>query len=343
MGDAWFSIGPATVIVLGHAQCFSWTHWPVYVAALLAQFVFDIAATGRYLIAERISPRVQLPRLTWIYAADAALAPLGLMIAASAVHRPVLVLLTLPIVGIFALFARERQHRLDAILELNTAYRGTTLLLGDIVEADDQYTGIHSREVVDLAVGVADALGLDAAVRQNVEFSALLHDVGKIRVPKEILNKPGKLDPLEWEFVRRHTIEGEAMLRQVGGKLAGLAPIVRASHERWDGGGYPDGLADQKIPIEARIISACDAYNAMTTDRPYRPALNRSAALAELRRGAGSQFDPRVVVALIKRVEAERETAVTHSPRAQAQAGVPVRSALRRPPSRVYTAVSARL
>jgi HD-GYP domain-containing protein (c-di-GMP phosphodiesterase class II) len=255
----------------------------------------------------------------------------------------VLVLLTLPIVGIFALFARERQHRLDAILELNTAYRGTTLLLGDIVEADDQYTGIHSREVVDLAVGVADALGLDAAVRQNVEFSALLHDVGKIRVPKEILNKPGKLDPLEWEFVRRHTIEGEAMLRQVGGKLAGLAPIVRASHERWDGGGYPDGLADQKIPIEARIISACDAYNAMTTDRPYRPALNRSAALAELRRGAGSQFDPRVVVALIKRVEAERETAVTHSPRAQAQAGVPVRSALRRPPSRVYTAVSARL
>jgi len=342
IGDAWFSIGPAAVITLGHAQHFSWTHWPVYLAALTAQFGFDIGATWRYLIAENISPRVQLPRLTWICAVDASLAPLGLIVAAVAVHRPGLVLLTLPVVGLFGLFARERQERLDAVLELSTAYRGTTLLLGDIIDADDAYTGMHSRQVVDLSLGVADALGLDATQRRNVEFGALLHDVGKIRVPKEILNKQGPLGPLEWEFIRRHTIEGEAMLRQVGGKLAELGPIVRASHERWDGDGYPDGLAAEQIPVEARIISACDAFNAMTTDRPYRSAMPRAEALDELRHGAGSQFDPKVVNALDRRIGAELRTEVTHS-RATPAEGPGPENASRTPSHQGYTAVSARL
>jgi HD-GYP domain-containing protein (c-di-GMP phosphodiesterase class II) len=196
------------------------------------------------------------------------------------------------------LFARERQQRLDQTLELSSAYRGTALLLGDVVEADDHYTGIHSREVVDLSLGVADALRLDATRRRNVEFAALLHDVGKIRIPKEIINKHGKLDDAEWAIMRRHTIEGEKMLKKVGGTLSSVGKFVRSTHERFDGLGYPDGIAAEEIPIESRIVAVCDAYNAMTTDRPYRDAMAPEDAIDELRRCAGSQFDPRVVGAL---------------------------------------------
>ena len=343
IGDAWFTIGPALVIVLGGAQLFSWSHWPIYVAALVAQILFDLAASTMIpWFAERIDPRPQLPLMAWIYAVDAMLAPLGLVVAAVAVDRPGLVLLTLPVVGLFALFARERQQRLDAILELSTAYRGTTLLLGDIIEGDDAYTGMHSRQVVDLALGVADALALDAAQKRNVEFGALLHDVGKIRVPKEILNKNGPLDPLEWEFIRRHTIEGEAMVRQVGGKLAELGPIIRASHERWDGDGYPDRIAADQIPIEARIISACDAFNAMTTDRPYRSAMDRAEALEELRRCAGGQFDPQVVDALDRLITGELAAATSPLRAARAE-GLREQNASRTPETQVYTALSARL
>jgi HD-GYP domain-containing protein (c-di-GMP phosphodiesterase class II) len=263
-------------------------------------------------------------------------------LTAVAVDRPALVLLALSPMAMLLLFARERQQRLDAILELSTA-RGTTLLLGDIIEADDRYTGVHSREVVDLSLSVSDALGLDSTRRRNVEFSALLHDVGKIRVPKEILNKPGQLEPSEWALVRRHTIDGEAMLRQVGGTLARLGPIVRASHERWDGAGYPDGLAGEQIPIEARIISACDAYNAMTTDRPYRPAMEATEALRELKRGAASQFDPQVVDALHRRLQGELDAALDRPSAIGETAGSPPAATPRTPQRQLYTAVSARL
>jgi HD-GYP domain-containing protein (c-di-GMP phosphodiesterase class II) len=305
IGDAWFSIGPALVIVLGGAQAFSWSYWHIYALALVAQIVFDlVATTTRCWIGEGISPRVQLPLLAWVYVVDASLAPLGLMIAASAVQHPALMLLTLPLMGVFSLFAKERQQRLDHTLALSTAYRGTALLLGDVVEADDHYTGMHSRDVVDLSTAVAAALRLDATHVQNVEFAALLHDVGKIRVPKEILNKPGKLDDAEWEIMRRHTIDGETMLKQVGGTLASVGRIVRACHERYDGGGYPDGLIGESIPIESRIVCACDAFSAMTTDRPYRRAMAGPEALAELRRCAGSQFDARVVDAIERLISA---------------------------------------
>jgi HD-GYP domain-containing protein (c-di-GMP phosphodiesterase class II) len=343
MLGGWFAVGPALVIIVAGASHFAWSNWPVYVAALVAQLGFDLASSIAWsCIADRISIRTLLPRLTWVYAVDVTLFPLGLAIAAVAVGRPGLVVIALSPVALLALFARERQRRLDAMLELSTAYRGTTLLLGDIVEADDHYTGVHSRQVVDLSLGVADMLGLDATHRRNVEFGALLHDVGKIRVPKDILNKPGALGPNEWELVRRHTVEGEAMVRQVGGKLAALAPIIRASHERWDGRGYPDGLAGYQIPIEARIIAACDAYNAMTTDRPYRAALGSIEARAELRRGSGSQFDPQVIAALDRLIGAELEVA-DHPEVDRAEAQFAAFAVGRRPSRRGYTAVSARL
>jgi len=199
IADAWYTMGPTLVIVLGGAQEFAWSHWPVYVAALAAQVLFDMTATiARCSIGQGIPPRVQLPLLTWIYVTDVALAPLGLAIAAVAVSRPGLILLALSPMAMLYLFARERQQRLDQTLALSSAYRGTALLLGDVVEADDRYTGIHSREVVDLSLGVADALRLDATRRRNVEFAALLHDVGKIRIPNEIINKHEELDEAEW-------------------------------------------------------------------------------------------------------------------------------------------------
>jgi HD-GYP domain-containing protein (c-di-GMP phosphodiesterase class II) len=172
-------------------------------------------------------------------------------------------------------------------------------VLAEVVDADDAYTGMHTRDVVELSVAVADRLGLDEHRRRNVEFGALLHDVGKVAIPKEILNKPGALSAAEWDVMRTHTIAGQRMLDRVGGFMSEVGAIVRGSHERWDGGGYPDGLAGEATPLEARIITACDAYNAMTTTRPYREALDAATAAGELVRCAGTQFDPVVVEALL--------------------------------------------
>jgi HD-GYP domain-containing protein (c-di-GMP phosphodiesterase class II) len=176
-------------------------------------------------------------------------------------------------------------------------------VLGNVVEADDAYTGVHSEDVVDISVSVAKQMRLRPAAVRNVEFGALLHDVGKITVPKHIINKPGPLDDDEWLIMRRHTIEGQKLLDQIGGFMKDVGVIVRASHERFDGTGYPDGLAGREIPLEARIVCCCDAYSAMTTNRSYSKARRPSDALAELRRCSGTQFDPAVVNAVIAVVE----------------------------------------
>jgi hypothetical protein len=315
IADAWYTFVPALVIVLGGAESFSWSHWPVYLAAITGQILFDLAAwICRSWFAERVDPRVQLPLLLWTYLVDATLAPIGLVIAAVAVDRPALVLIGLSPMVMLALLARERQQRLEQTLVLSSAYRGTALLLGEVIEVDDAYTGIHSREVVDLSLSLADALGLGSTVRRNVEFTALLHDVGKIHVPKQILNKPGSLSEAEWDILRRHTVEGERMLRQIGGALAGIGGFVRSSHERFDGGGYPDGLAGEQIPIESRIVAVCDAYNAMTTDRSYQAAMPVAQALAELQNGAGTQFDPSIVELFGRLLAPEAAKAATTQP-----------------------------
>ena len=125
------------------------------------------------------------------------------------------------------------------------------MVLGDVVEADDGYTGEHCRGVVQLAIEVGERLALSADQLRNLEFGALLHDVGKIAIPNEIINKPGKLDPYEWQVIKTHTTEGQALLDRVGGFMSEVGRIVRSHHERWDGGGYPDGLAGEAIPLEA--------------------------------------------------------------------------------------------
>jgi putative nucleotidyltransferase with HDIG domain len=300
LSDAWFSLPPAVVLVLAGAQVPEWDNAPWYALALAAQLGGDAALSmARARLALGVRPRAIRHDLGLVFRFDALLAPVGLLAAFGAAEAPYAVLLVVPLVALFRMFAREREARIDNALELSQAYRGTALLLGDVIEADDQYTGDHTKDVVELTLRVADRLGVDGETRRGAEFGALLHDVGKIHIPNAIINKPGPLDDAEWAVMKTHTIEGQRMLERIGGALARVGVVVRASHERWDGGGYPDGLSSEAIPLAARIVSACDAYNAMTTDRSYRRALPVADAIAELERCAGSQFDPAVVAALI--------------------------------------------
>jgi HD-GYP domain-containing protein (c-di-GMP phosphodiesterase class II) len=216
--------------------------------------------------------------------------------------------LALPLVALLSTFARERRVRIDHELELRDAYRGTAFLLGDVVEANDSYTGVHSRDVVELTMRVSDQLHLSARERRDAEFVALLHDVGKVRVPDSIINKPGPLTPEERKVMEQHTVEGERLLLRVGGLLGEVGRVVRSCHERYDGEGYPDGIAGEQIPLLARIVACCDAFNAMTTDRSYRKAMPLEDAVEELRASSGTQFDPAVVDALIASLDGQAET-----------------------------------
>jgi putative nucleotidyltransferase with HDIG domain len=302
-GNSWFTIGPALVLVLAHDHDPN-GRWGVLALALLAQFACDFGSNAAW---ERLRKGVTVTEMTTemvkVYVIDLALAPLGLLVAIAAVEHPWALVLIAPLFAVLSWFSKERRARLEQLIELNDAYRGTALLLGEVVEADDAYTGEHCRDVVHLALDVARELKLDTEEQRTVEFGALLHDIGKIAVPKEIVNKPSRLDPREWEIIKTHTVEGQRMLDRVGGFMGNVGRIVRSHHERWDGRGYPDGLAGREIPLAARIISCCDAFNAMTTDRPYRRALPTSVALAELHEHAGAQFDPQVVDALSAVVE----------------------------------------
>jgi len=311
--NSWFAIGPVVVLLLAGDHRPD-GRWAILLLALAAQFTCDFAANAvRERLFHEMTIRELLREATPIYVVDLALSPLGLAMAfaASAAQSQWPVLLIAPLFGILNLLSRERHQRLLQLVELSDAYQGTALLLGDVVEADDTYTGEHSKSVVRLALDVAQELGLDADRKRYVEFGALLHDVGKIAVPKEIINKPGKLDEQEWEIIKTHTIEGQKMLEKIGGFMCEIGHIVRASHERWDGAGYPDGLHGEAIPLEARIVSACDAFNAMTTTRSYRQAMPLADAIAELKRCAGSQFDPRVIDGLLRAVASTFATART--------------------------------
>lgn len=293
------ALGPVLVIAYAHGLPLRWSAWPVYVAALLAQFALDFGNVLLNVTANRIRLATVTRVITLVYVVDAALAPIGLAFAFATRAHPELIVLVLPLVALLRTFSRERKQRIDHALELSDAYRGTAFLLGDVVEADDAYTGSHSRHVVDLVLGVSDHLRLAEADRRDAEFVALLHDVGKIRIPASIINKPGPLDAEERAIIETHTIAGEEMLSTVGGLLGHIGHLVRSCHEHYDGNGYPDRLAGEDIPLVARIVCACDAFSAMTTDRSYRKARTKDAALAELQRCAGTQFDPHVIAALV--------------------------------------------
>jgi diguanylate cyclase (GGDEF)-like protein/putative nucleotidyltransferase with HDIG domain len=189
-------------------------------------------------------------------------------------------------------------HRSRLFAELESAFTTTLGVLSDALEAKDSYTAAHADDVADVAVNVGRRLGLEEDELRILRYGALLHDIGKIGVRSEVLNKPGNLTQDEFEEIKQHTVVGAKMLERIP-FFAPVQPIVRSAHERWDGHGYPDGLAGEAIPLGARIVCACDAFHAMTSDRPYSRARSVEAAAGEMRRCSGSQFDPRVVEAVL--------------------------------------------
>jgi putative nucleotidyltransferase with HDIG domain len=323
--NSWFAVGAVAVLALSHTEP-DQAGAALLLAALATQFATDfVVSSGRVLMLRGASISWVL-RGSWVYVIDAALSGVALVVAEDVHGAPLSALSLVPLLGLLAIFAHERRRRLESMLELSGAYRGTALVLGDVIEADDGYTGEHCKSVVALTLELAEHLGLSPARQRNLEFAALLHDVGKIAIPKEIINKPGKLDPHEWTIIKTHTLEGQKMLERVGGFMREVGMIVRSHHERWDGGGYPDGLIGEQIPLEARIIACCDTWNAMRTDRPYRDALGVDVSVAELLSNAGKQFDPRVVDTFVRKVVPANEPGFI-----EAGATVPAPAAAPRP------------
>ncbi|HTU79434.1 MAG TPA: HD domain-containing phosphohydrolase [Solirubrobacteraceae bacterium] len=197
----------------------------------------------------------------------------------------------------------EAVHRARLIADLEGAFTTALAVLTSTVEAKDDYTACHGEDVAVLAERIALRMSLPNAQARDVRYAAMLHDIGKVAVPSEILLKPGPLTDEEWVTMRSHAAIGGELVARIDA-FAHLAPAVRASHERWDGGGYPDGLAGEAIPLEARIIAACDTFDAIVTDRPYRAGRTPREACVELRRVAGSQLDPDVVHAVVGELEA---------------------------------------
>jgi putative nucleotidyltransferase with HDIG domain len=292
-------LGPVVILLATGTEVADWSDWYIYIAALASCVFIDVGMTliqMRLVLGKPIGARdfAVGPAADLVFALMAFLGVVAVPGFRYAFAIPMLLALA------SVALTRERRARVDKASELSHAYRGTALLLGSVIDADDGYTGYHSRGVVELAVAVADQLDLGDRSRQLTEFAALLHDVGKIKVPKEIINKPGPLTPDEWDVVRRHPGDGADMLNGVGGFLAEVGDIVRHHHERWDGDGYPEGLKGDEIPVIARIVAACDAFSAITTDRAYRRGRPIADAIEELRRSAGTQFDPAVIDALCR-------------------------------------------
>jgi HD-GYP domain-containing protein (c-di-GMP phosphodiesterase class II) len=184
-----------------------------------------------------------------------------------------------------ALRATQAERRLAATLSASVQ------ALASLLDLRDGYTGQHSGTVVALCEQVARRVGVTGDELEHLRIAAHLHDLGKIGVPDQILHKPGPLNDTEWAIMREHPVWGARALETIPGFRA-AARAVRHHHERWDGGGYPDGLAGEDIPIGARVIAVCDAYEAMTSTRPYRPALAEAVARVRVVAGTGSQFDP---------------------------------------------------
>ena len=228
----------------------------------------------------------------------------GTLCAASHDAMPMLGYRELQFLHVFARIVADQLER-DEIqgqaLQLESQASAAATLIA-AVDARDSYTGEHSQAVVAHAGAVARYLELSASEVREVEQIALLHDIGKIAIPDAILQKNGPLTDEEWEVMHTHPIAGERLIGNVP-QLADLATVIRSEHERWDGDGYPDGLAGEQIPLASRITLVCDAYHAMTSDRPYRKAMSAERARAEIAAGAGTQFCPTAAEALLRVLE----------------------------------------
>jgi HD-GYP domain-containing protein (c-di-GMP phosphodiesterase class II) len=332
LADCWFCIPPVIVLAALAPGEPALPDAEIYLLAFVAQLGGDLAWT---IVRDRLLDRLPLKELVdgWLGTArvDAILAPVAFLITIVAVETPLALFAIAPVAWLLRSFAKDREERYAKTLELHRAYRGTVMLLSDVVKSEDTYTAQHSRSVVELVNAVADELGVAPESRQELEFAAMLHDVGKIGIPKEILHKPSELTRGEFEVMKTHTIEGQLMLDRVGGLLGRVGEIVRSCHEHWDGSGYPDGLAGDEIPFASRLVFCCDAYTAMTSGRVYRRALTSEEALTELRRNSGTQFDPRVVDAVVRVVEASQDVVLGADRVRPALSGAPLAPAGAKP------------
>jgi putative nucleotidyltransferase with HDIG domain len=212
--------------------------------------------------------------------------------------------LTLLVRGASAMLRRQTEELRDRSEKLMESYRlleesslEAVQSLNATVDAKDSYTAGHSVRVQRIALRIGEELGLDAGRLDALKFAGLFHDIGKLRVPDAILAKPAALSPAEYEVVKRHPEDGATIIGHLG-RLREAVPLIRHHHERWDGSGYPEGLAAEAIPSEASIVGLADAWDAMTTERPYSRALSVEEAAVEVRAGRGTQFAPDVVDAL---------------------------------------------
>ncbi len=216
----------------------------------------------------------------------------------------------------------DKRRAVEERRQIEESYVATISALAASIFAKEGSAEAHSRGSAALAVAVARRLGLRKRQLVLLEYAAVLQDVGKVGLPGYVLSKPGKLTDDELTMIRQHPVIAERILSVVPA-LAGITPVIRAQYERWNGSGYPDGLAGRAIPLGARILHVCTAYHAMTSDRPYRPALSQDEILAELREQAGKQFDPRVVDALTVVVRAGEVEAISRRVPADGQGSTP--------------------
>ena len=208
---------------------------------------------------------------------------------------------------------REKSHQLEqALQQLNESYFSTMETLAFLIEAKDVGTRRHLDRTRDLAMALTAIIDPELAARPETAHGFLLHDIGKIGIPESILSKPGALSPAEWEVMRTHPDVGAHIVTPIR-LLGDSVDVVRFHHERFDGGGYPSGLKGDAIPLSARIFSIADAFDAITTDRPYRRAQTPEQAVAEIQRCAGTQFDPEVVEAFTLLAEADKTLLLSDS------------------------------
>jgi HD domain-containing protein/GAF domain-containing protein len=200
-------------------------------------------------------------------------------------------------IALLGTFAANAYAKIQMSEKLEAHYTTTLEALAAALEAKDPYTQAHTGRIRDMALALAVSMKVPAPLRRGVRLGAILHDVGKIGISDTILHKPGPLTESEWRVMRTHPIVGERMLKGID-FLTDALPVIRHHHERWDGGGYPDKLAGEAIPLGARIVAVCDAFDAMTTDRPYRKAMPVDLAREEILACAGKQFDPQCATLL---------------------------------------------
>src|SRR5437773_7883480 len=280
-------------------------------AAVLAGAAYAAVNNGLLCLAMSLAEHVPwrtiwFERFHWARFHFALFGPLALAatIAYEQIGTAGLAAFTLP-PALMILSVRQYLERTAAAVEeireanqnLRRAHKDTIAALSRSMEAKDLYTGSHTERVAAVAVGLARRLGFRDEELEAIEFGALLHDIGKIGIPEQVLRKPGLLTDDEWALVKRHPLISDYILSELD-LHAFIRQCARSSHERIDGTGYPDGLAGDDIPLPARIVFVADALDALTSTRPYRPARSMLAALTEIRAHAGTQFCPRVVAAL---------------------------------------------